>query len=201
MTKTKVLIVISVGLFLLTFVFNNTVYSWDSFINKIKSDNKKISTNALSSAITHNKKGLTFLESGYPLHAVNEFKIALMLNPNTTMSASIYNNLGQAYEMLRAYDLAIASYQHAIKINPDFAIYYKNLVYVYKAKRSLDKAQKEYETIISINKDDAQAYFVLGLISLETSQNEKAKEYFSKFIQLEPNVDLANAAKKYLANL
>jgi len=156
---------------------------------------------ATNNAVAHNKAGVEFLQKGYPMHAVNEFKIAIMLNPNSAMSASIYNNLGKAYEMMKQYDLAIASYQHAIKINPDFALYYKNLVNAYRIKRILPQSQVSYEKIVSMNPQDSYAYFILGVICVEQGNNSKAIEYFKKFLELEPRVNLASSAKKYLEAL
>lgn len=167
--------------------------------NSIDANNTRM--DAANDAIAHNKKGIVFLESGYPLHAINEFKIAIMLNPNSTFSATLYNNLGRSYEMIRYYDLAIASYQHAIRINPNFSVYYKNLVNTYRIKKALPQAQKDYEKITRVNNQDAQAYFILALIYMEQTNNLKAKEALKTFLTLEPNIDLAQAAKKYLAKL
>lgn len=166
-----------------------------------KDINNDDSIRATNNSITHNKAGVKYLEDGYPLHAINEFKLSLMLNPNSAMSSSIYNNLGQAYETVKQYDLAIASYEHAIKINPDFALYYKNLVNVYRIKGILPKALLNYERIIKQNPRDAYAYFILGLIQLEQSNNAKAVESFKEFIKLEPNVALVSSVKKYLEAL
>lgn len=166
--------------------------------NGFKDINNDNAIRATNNAITHNMSGIKYLNDGYPLHAINEFKLSLMLNPNSAMSSSIYNNLGRSYEIVKQYDLAIASYEHAIKINPDFALYYKNLVNVYRIKGILPKAQLNYERIIKQNQKDSYAYFILGLIQLEQNNNAKAIESFKEFIKLEPNVALVSSAKKYL---
>lgn len=155
----------------------------------------------INDCITHHNKGVVFLESGYPLHAIDEFKIALMLNPNSSMSATVYNNLGRAYEMVRKYDLAIISYEHAIKVNPDFSLYYRNLINAYIAKKALKKAQSDYEKIVKINPMDAQAFFILGLIYMERGNKPEAIKAFKKYVSLEPNRELAFAAKKYIKKL
>jgi tetratricopeptide (TPR) repeat protein len=159
---------------------------------------ENIRVNASNNAIQHNRRGMEYLSQGYPLHAINEFKLAIMLNPNATMSASLYNNLGQAYEVVKEYDLAIMSYQHAIKINPEFALYYKNLVQAYHNKKALRDAIKHYEQIVKENPQDAQAYFILGLVYKKLNNNEKSISAFNTFINLEPRLDLAHTAKKYI---
>lgn len=185
---------------LLLVSLNQKVFSWDDPAKKgISSHNTSIDVHDM--AITHNRRGNEYLKAGYPLHAVNEFKIAIMLNPNSTMSATLYNNLGRSYEMVRQYELAISSYQHAIRVNPEFSRYYKNLINAYKAQRTLTKACHNYETVVKENPKDAQAWYTLGLIYYEQKKYLDAQEAFNTFIELEPNVELAIAAKKYLKKM
>jgi tetratricopeptide (TPR) repeat protein len=179
--------------------FQPATQGWNTLQNTDPKKNEKI--NASRDAITHNKKGQVYMQQGYPLHAIGEFKIAIMLNPNSTMSASLYNNLGKAYEMIKEYDYAIMSYEHAIKINPDFALYYKNLIDAYILKKTLSNARKNYEKIVETNPLDARAFFILGLIYWNQNENTRAIEAFSHFIKLEPNVELARAARRYIWEL
>lgn len=185
-------------LLLVLIITPNNSITWA--IELIGPDQKNI-INPLNDAITHNQKGLSYLERGYPLHAIDEYKLAIMLNPNSFLSASIYNNLGQAYEKINQYNYAIVSYQNAIKINPDFSVYYKNLVDAYNYKKILNKAQKDYETILEINPEDAEATFILGLIYMKQNNSPKAITTFENYIKLQPNRDLTNAAKKYIFDL
>ena len=59
--------------------------------------------------------------------AIEEFKIAISLNPNSQASAAYYYNLGAVYSKLGAYKLAYPCYQRALKLNPNFNYYYKNV--------------------------------------------------------------------------
>lgn len=192
-TKTCIIVLVLLGLQVGVLAWTNSIKKADPASNT--------SMNALQLAITHNKQGILYLDAGYPLHAINEFKLGIMLNPNSTMSATLYNNLGRSYEMIKEYNYAITAYEHAIKINPNFSVYYKNLVNVYKSKKQLPKARLNYEKIMEINPQDAQACFILALIYMEDGDNNKAKEALKKFIELEPKLDLAMAAKKYLKQL
>lgn len=180
----------------LLFIHNNA-FAWDNSLkDNVSSNNTRL--DAKEQAITHNRQGITFLETGYPLHAINEFKLGIMLNPNSAMSADLYNNLGRSYEMVKAYDYAIMSYEHAIQINPNFSVYYKNLINAYQNKKTLNQAQYNYEKIVKLNPQDAQAHFILGLIYIKKGDNTKAHKAFETFIKLEPNLDLASAAQKYI---
>ncbi|MGD9580776.1 MAG: tetratricopeptide repeat protein [Vampirovibrionia bacterium] len=181
-------------------LFHNSVLAWDNSVeDRVAANNTRMEAKEL--AITHNRQGITFLQEGYPLHAINEFKIGIMLNPNSAMSADLYNNLGRSYEMVKAYDNAITSYEHAIQINPNFALYYKNLINAYKSKKTLNQALANYEKIVKLNPEDAQAQFILGLIYMEKDNKPKAIEALKMFLTLEPNLDLASAAQKYIDNL
>jgi tetratricopeptide (TPR) repeat protein len=176
------------------------VFSWNNSVkDQVSANNTGMS--AIEMAITHNQKGITFLKTGYPLHAIDEFKIGIMLNPNSTMSATLYNNLGRTYEVIKEYNHALSCYEHAIRINPNFSPYYKNLVNVYIEKKQLDVAQRNYEKIVKINPEDAHAFFILALIYMEQANTQKAKESLNKFLSLEPHIDLASAARKYLKRL
>lgn len=176
------------------------VLCWNNSLqHKINANNTDM--NALEMAISHNKQGIVYMETGYPLHAIDEFKLGIMLNPNSTMSGTLYNNLGRAYEIIKQYDHAINCYEHAIKINPNFSPYYKNLVNAYISKKQLNKAQTNYEKIVKINPEDAQAFFILALIYMKQNNNNKAIEALNKFLNLQPNIELANAARKYLNRL
>jgi tetratricopeptide (TPR) repeat protein len=191
-------LLLSVILVMLLFL-QQAGFAQEPTFGKVSPVNSNI--NAINDCITHHNKGIAFMEAGYPLHAIDEFKLALMLNPNSTMSATVYNNMGRAYEMMRSYNLAITCYQHAIKINPDFSLYYKNLVNAYRAKKALKQAQVDYEKIVKINSQDAQAYFILALIYMGNENNTRALQAFKKVVSLEPNIELTRSAQKYITKL
>ena len=48
-------------------------------------------------AYNHNNKGVEYLSEKYYYGAIQEFKIAISLNPNTQATAVYFNNLGKTY--------------------------------------------------------------------------------------------------------
>ena len=72
----------------------------------------KFIINPTTNAVSHNEKGVRFLEDGYYAAAINEFKIAIGLNHESAASATFYNNLGLTYMRLRDYNSAITSFYH-----------------------------------------------------------------------------------------
>ena len=52
---------------------------------------------ATKNAYFHNNLGLNYLKEHCYYAAIQEFKIAISLNPNTQATAVYYNNIGDAY--------------------------------------------------------------------------------------------------------
>src|SRR5690606_20729662 len=102
-------------------------------------------------AISHAQNGQLFLERGQLTEAVEEFKAAIRLNPYTSLSASIYNNLGLAYRALGNYPYAFASFQRACRIQPSFSLHYKNLVETYAMAGQLEEVEKQLREIVEVN--------------------------------------------------
>ena len=78
------------------------------------------------------KRGLFFLNLGLLDKAGYEFEKAVEADPG---NFAAYNNLGYVYNHLSKYDQAIAAYQEAIRLRPDFAIAQYNLEQANKEKK------------------------------------------------------------------
>jgi predicted Zn-dependent protease len=91
------------------------------------------------------------------------------------------------------YGTAKALLQKALRIEPDDAKSHYYLATIYREtgnnKGELDKAISEYERAIQIKPDYAEAYFGLGLAYYRKEMNEKAKEAFEKYLELNPNAE------------
>ncbi|MEI7475727.1 MAG: tetratricopeptide repeat protein [bacterium] len=147
----------------------------------------------------HNNIGLQYEKDGYYYAAIEEFKIAILLNPHSASAGSYYNNLGRMYLIARRYDLAGPCFQKAIKINSNFIEFYQNLIKTYKAQRKLSYALNNYIKTVKNNPTNSQAWLTLGLIYREMKNNDKALDCFDKFLEIEPNlymsVDVRNIIK------
>lgn len=155
----------------------------------------------IDNAITHARHGERLMETGQSVEAIEEFRSALLLNPYTSLSASIYNNMGLAYRNLRNFPYAIASFQRACRIQPVFALYFRNLVETYAAAGVLPQAEMSMTTIVGHNPDNAEAWFLLGLMNQASGYPEKSRQCFERFLELQPESELARAAQGYLRAL
>lgn len=149
-------------------------------------------------AIWHAQQGTLLMERERYEEAAEEFRASLRLNPYAAMASSVYNNLGIAYRYLGNYPLAMASFQRAIRMQPNYEIYYKNLVETWAMASRLPQAKANLEDLLLHNPADAEAWFLLGLIFEEWRDRETAKECFSRYVELEPHAALAAAAQKRL---
>ncbi|MFM6788667.1 MAG: tetratricopeptide repeat protein, partial [Microcystis panniformis] len=84
-------------------------------------------------------------------------------------------NRGLLYYNLQKYDLALAHYNQAIRINPNYAMAYNNRGVLYIDLQKYDLALSDYSKAIEINPNDAYAYGNRGLLYAELKQTEKAK--------------------------
>ncbi len=149
-------------------------------------------------SILHARQGQLLMEQEQYDEASEELKAAIRLNPYTSMSGALYNNLGLAYRALGDYSLAIASFQHACRLQPTYALYYKNLIETYAAAGQLPKAQALLQAITKSNPANAEAWFMLGLLHRENGNRTASKLCFQQLLRLEPESELAKAARAAL---
>lgn len=149
-------------------------------------------------AIWHVQQGSLLMERERYDEAAEEFRAALRLNPYAAMASSAYNDLGLAYRYQGKYELAMASFQRAIRMQPNYELYYKNLIDTYTQAGRLPAAQSALKRILSYNSADAEAWFLLGEAYEAVEDKNTARECFSNYLQLEPDAPLANAARHYL---
>lgn len=156
---------------------------------------------ASKNAVWHNERGLFFLRFGNYYGAVEEFRIAISLNPDSEASAAFYNNLGSAYYKLGMYKPAALSFKNAVSLNQNFLHYHQNLVDSYKGLNVLDKEIKKQEKILVKNPYNSRAALMLGLMQLKNNNRKKAVEYLSEFKRLEPDLDLSRQIDLLLKEL
>jgi len=88
--------------------------------------------------------------------------------------ALAYSNRGLAYLARRDLDRAIAAYDRAIALKPDYTEAYSNRGLVYAAKRDIERAIPNYDRITQLRPCDPQAYLNRGNTYNQKGDHERA---------------------------
>ena len=157
--------------------------------------------NAINNAQMHNNLGTLYWRMGKYTMAMNEFKIAIALNPKAPASAAYYNNLGLLYLKFENYALARDCFEHAVEYNPISYEYYKNLIISYEGQGLLDDALVTQLSCIAQNSSNSRAYLMAGLICYRQKNKECTIKYLSRFNELEPDYAIVEATKKIIKEM
>jgi len=133
--------------------------------------------------------------------AIDALTEAIQIKPNY---GDAYNNIANAqvllYNQNKNQELvkeAISNYLSAVKYNPLLWQSYQSLGYVYYDLKMYDKAVEYLDQAIRINSSNTALQYNLGLVYLNSGQNDKAKVIFSNILKVDPtNQDAANALKQ-----
>ncbi len=152
-------------------------------------------------AVWHNERGLFFLDLNYHVAAIKEFQLAIMLNPESEVSATFYNNLGRSYYKIKDYDSAESAFKKAVKLKPYYLKFRENLIKAYKQKNILNEVVRKHNKLIAQDKNNLQSYIMLGLIYKSRGNNEFAVMYLKKFVMLAPEFEVTRQIKQIIEEL
>ena len=148
---------------------------------------------ATKNAYLHNNMGLRYMNERLYYAAIQEFKIAISLNPDTQATAVYYNNIGDAYMAIGYPDIARKPYEDAIKQYSLNFQYYQDLAKCYKALGLANAKIKEY------SKDtNALNKVLLGLLYVENGDLKRGIIILDEFTMSEPHLLITGAVKQYI---
>ena len=151
---------------------------------------------AAKNAYSHNNMGLIYVEEKCYYAAIQEFKIAISLNPNTQATAVYYNNLGETYIKIGYPDYALDCFERALKQYSLNFKYYQNLAETYKLLNMLDDKIVEY----SNNKNPLNKV-MLALLLEKKGEIRRAITILDDFAMSEPDLIITIAVKKHIKEL
>ena len=116
-------------------------------------------------------------------------------------SVEAYNNQGVNHAENGHYDLAIAAFNKAITLKPDYAFAYNNRGLTYLLKDETDMAIRDYTEVIELSPDNAEVYNIRGFIYFCKDEVDRAIEDYDKAIELNPDFTRAynNRGGAYLS--
>ena len=153
----------------------------------------KYTIDATKDAFIHNNVGLNYLQDRIYYAAIQEFKIAIQLSPNTQSTAIFKNNLGETYSFIGYPDMARICFEDAIKLYGLNFKYYLNLADCYMQLGIADSKIKEYEQSISI-----YDRIMLGILYIKSGNTKKGVILLDEICQTEPDLLINPAIKQYL---
>ena len=101
--------------------------------------------------------------------------------------AKAHNNIGRAFAKQKNFDMAIAHYNKALEINPDFANTYYNLGNVFLRRGELEEAIKHYTKALDLAPDLPEAHLNMGNALFKQGKLEEAIAYYNKAIKVRPD--------------
>lgn len=156
----------------------------------------KFVIDAVTNASRHNLNGINYLQEHCYYAAIQEFKIAISLNPDTQASAIYYNNLGETYIKIGYPILAVDCFERALKLNGVNFLFYKNLVSCYKQMGTVNRMISKYKS--SKNPLDK---VMLGLLYIESGDKRLGIITLDDFCMSEPDLILTHGVRRYLQDI
>ena len=154
--------------------------------------------NQLSSSAQHSiKLLLRYIEADPPIHfqwqelveAVDALLTTVANKPSFSpdMLATIYRKRGFAHTRFKEYDLAIADYNRAIELSPDYARAYASRGSAYRSLREYDLAIADYNRALEIWPNYAWVYTGRGRTYSYRKEYIQSINDLNRAIEIEPN--------------
>lgn len=151
---------------------------------------------ATKNAYFHNNLGLNYLKEHCYYAAIQEFKIAISLNPGTQATAVYYKNIGDAYMAIGYPDMAKQPYEDAITQYSLNLQYYQKLAKCYKALNLIQSKIGEYS-----NEENVLNKVMLGLLYIENGDLKRGTIILDEFANSEPDLLITPAVKSYVKEI
>ncbi len=118
---------------------------------------------------------------------LNDLYFYLYLSDDNSATAGIYNNRGKAYTDKGDFDRAIADFNQALGINPNYVEAYSNRGGAYQKKGDFDQAMADYNQALMISSNSAEAYYNRGSAYYEKGNLDQAMADFNQALVIDPN--------------
>ena len=127
--------------------------------------------------------GVLALQRGQTERGIELLRQALKLEPRQPLA---HRDLGNAFQQLRRFEEALASYDKALALKSDLADAHNNRGIALAGLHRLDEALISYGRAIALKPDYAQAYNNRGTVLADQKRAAEALADFSQAIALDP---------------
>jgi tetratricopeptide (TPR) repeat protein len=117
------------------------------------------------------------------------------------ITAKALAEIGNCHFKKGDFETAQSFFKQSIDTYPENEALAYNVGEIYFSSQKLDEAIQYFTIATKIKPDWPPPYYKLGLVNLNKADYEKAKEHFKKFLELEPESELAAQVKNILAYL
>lgn len=148
-------------------------------------------------AYFHNNLGVNYMKEQCYYGAIQEFKIAISLSPNTQATSVFLKNIGDAYMKIGYPDYAKQPYEDAIKQYSLNLQYYQKLAKCYKALGIIPSKIQEY----SKQSENPLNKVMLGVLYIESRDLKRGAIILDNFAMAEPDLLITPAVKEYLKEI
>ena len=156
----------------------------------------KYTIDAGKDAFFHNNVGLNYLQDRIYYAAIQEFKIAIQLSPNTQSTAIFKNNLGETYNYIGYPDMARICFEDAVKLYGLNLKYYINLAECYTKLGIVNTKITELK-----NSENTYDKIMLGLLYIKTDNIRNGIIILDEICQSNPDLLITPAIRNYIKTL
>ena len=147
-------------------------------------------------AFFHNNVGLNYLQDRIYYAAIQEFKIAIQLSPNTQATAIFKSNLGETYMYIGYPDMARICFEDAIKL---YGLNFKNYINLAKCYQELNIVKTKISEYQS--SDKVFDKIMLGLLYIQTGEKRRGVIVLDDVCMSEPDLLITPAIKQYIQEI
>ncbi len=102
--------------------------------------------------------------------------------------AVIFIDRGDAYAKKSDFDDAIADYDHAIELAPDYALAFGGRAFAYVGKEQYERAIEDYDQAVILDRNFALAFYLRGMAKLALCDAEGGEIDINTARSLDPDV-------------
>jgi len=130
-------------------------------------------------------EGNALAQAGDPAGALSKYRDALNYADGEG-DPDVFFNMGIAHKAKGETDRAIAAYEKALKLAPEYSEAHNNLGNLLKNQKRFEEAIIHYEASIKIFPDNSNTHNNLGTVHAMRGDISKAETYFAKAVSIQP---------------